>query len=100
MHDEKISSKRFRRYAKNEKKLQRLINQTKLKSYRRDVFWKFGVQVPRTHQQAIELDKKNRNKKWQEAEAIEMEQLLEYKHLLMKEKVDKHQQGTRRFVVI
>ena len=29
--------KRFRRYAKNEKKLQRLINQTKLKSYRRDV---------------------------------------------------------------
>jgi hypothetical protein len=71
--------KRFRRIAKNEKKLQRMINQAKLKSYRRDVFWKFGVQVPRTHQQAIELDKKNGNTKWQDAEATEMGQLLEYK---------------------
>ena len=40
--------KRFCRYAKSEKKLQRLINQAKLKNYRRDIFWKFGVEVPRT----------------------------------------------------
>ena len=78
--------KRFRRYAKYEKKLQRLINQAKLKSYWRDIFWKFGVQVPRTHQQAIELDKKNGNTKWQEAEAIEMGQLHEYKTFVDKGK--------------
>jgi hypothetical protein len=70
--------KRFRRYAKNEKKLNRMINQAKLKSYRREPFWKFGVLVPRTHAQAMELDKKNGNTKWQDAEAIEMSQLLEY----------------------
>jgi len=70
--------KRFRRLAKNEKKVKRMINQAKLKSYRRDPFWKFGVMVPRTHAQVLELDKKNGNTKWQEAESTEMSQLLEY----------------------
>ena len=55
-----------------------MINQAKLKSYRRDTFWKFGVMVPRTHAQVLELDKKNGNTKWQDAEATEMSQLLEY----------------------
>jgi hypothetical protein len=41
--------KRFRRFAKSEKKLKRMINQAKLKSYRREPFWKFGVLVPQTH---------------------------------------------------
>ena len=55
-----------------------MINQAKLRSYRCEPFWKFGVLVPRTHAQALELDKKNGNTKWQDAEATEMEQLLEY----------------------
>jgi len=70
--------KRFRRLAKNEKKIKRMINQAKLKSYRRDTFWKFGVMVPRTHAQVLELDKQNGNTKWQDAEATEMKQLSEY----------------------
>jgi hypothetical protein len=37
-----------------------MINQAKLKSYRRDPFWKFGVLVPRNHAQEVELDKENR----------------------------------------
>jgi len=70
--------KRFRRLAKNKKKIKRMINQAKLKSYRRDTFWKFGVMVPRTHAQVLELDKQNGNTKWQDAEATEMNQLSEY----------------------
>jgi Reverse transcriptase (RNA-dependent DNA polymerase) len=55
-----------------------MINQAKLKSYKREPFWKFGVHVPRNHAQAMELDKQNGNTKWQDAEGIEMGQLLEY----------------------
>jgi hypothetical protein len=34
--------KRFKSLGKNEKKIERMVNQAKLKSYRRDPFWKFG----------------------------------------------------------
>jgi hypothetical protein len=71
--------KQFRRIAKSEKKLQQMINIAKLKSYQRDPFWKFGVLVPRNHAQAVELDKANGNTKWQDSEAIEKSQLMEYK---------------------
>jgi hypothetical protein len=36
------------------------------------------VLVPRNHAQAMELDRVNGNTKWQDAEATEMSQLLEY----------------------
>jgi hypothetical protein len=49
-----------------------------MKHFRRDPFWKFGILVPRTHLQALELDKSNRNIKWYEAEETEMKQMLEY----------------------
>jgi Reverse transcriptase (RNA-dependent DNA polymerase) len=78
--------KRFCRYTKNDKKLSRIINQTKIRSYRRDIFWKFGFLVPRTHLQAMDLDMKNGNKKWQEAEETEMRQLLEYQTFIDKGK--------------
>jgi hypothetical protein len=55
-----------------------MINQAKLKSYQRDPFWKLGVLVPRNHSQAVELDKANGNTKWQDAEATEKSQLMEY----------------------
>ena len=78
--------KRFRLFAKNEKKMQRMINQAKFRSYRRDPFWKFGLMVPRTHSQAIEIDEMNGNTKWQDAEATEMQQLLEYQTFIDKGK--------------
>jgi hypothetical protein len=43
--------------------------------------WKFGVLVPRTHAQAVELDKKNGNTYWQDEE-----QLLEYGTFIDKDK--------------
>ena len=47
-------------------------------SYQHDPFWKFGVLVPHNHAQAVELDKANGNTQWQDAEATETSQLMEY----------------------
>jgi hypothetical protein len=44
----------FRRIAKSEKELKRMINQSKLTSCQRDPFRKFGVLVPHNHAQAVE----------------------------------------------
>jgi hypothetical protein len=48
--------KPFRHLAKNDKKVERMVNQAKLHSYRQESFWKFGFLVPRTHGQAVEID--------------------------------------------
>jgi hypothetical protein len=66
-----------------------MVNQAKLKSYRRDPIWNFGFLVPHTHVQAVEIDLANGNSKWQDSEAVEMEQLAEYKIF-----VDKGKGGT------
>jgi hypothetical protein len=69
--------KRFKWLGQSEKKIERMVNQAKFTSYRRDPFWKSGVLVPRTHAQAIEIDRNNVNSKWQDSEKTEMEQLAE-----------------------
>ena len=55
--------KRFSRLAKREKKLLRLQNQAKLRSYRTSPRYKFGYELPRNndYDHAIELDKRNGN---------------------------------------
>jgi hypothetical protein len=63
-----------------------MINQAKMKSYRRYHFWKFGVLVPRTHAQAVEIDLKIKNTAWQDAEASEMRQMIEYNTFIDKDK--------------
>jgi hypothetical protein len=63
-----------------------MINQAKLKTYRREPFWKFGVLVPRNHAQAVELDIANGNTKWQDAEVTERGQLFEYHTFVDKRK--------------
>jgi hypothetical protein len=64
--------------SKSEKKLQQMINHAKLKSYQCDPFWNFGILVPHNHDQSVVLDKENGNTKWQDAEATERSQLMEY----------------------
>ena len=88
--------KRFKSYAKNAKKLQRMINQAKLHSFCRKPFLKFGVLVPRNHKQVIEIDEKNKNTLWHEAEATEMNQLLEYKTFIDKGKGTPAPSGYKR----
>ena len=65
--------KRFKPLAKREKKLLRLQNQAKLRSYRTAPKYKFGYQHPRNndYEHALSLDKHNGNNKW--AEAIKLE---------------------------
>jgi hypothetical protein len=73
-----IGWKQFKRIAKSEKKLKRMIKQVKLRNYQHAPFWKFGVLVPCNDAQAVELDKANENTKWQDGKATKMGQLLEY----------------------
>eukprot|EP00934_Nitzschia_sp_Nitz4_P007498 Nitzschia sp. Nitz4//scaffold70_size99833//1423//3150//NITZ4_004580-RA/size99833-snap-gene-0.140-mRNA-1//-1//CDS//3329557090//7488//frame0 len=55
-----------------------MLNQAKLQSARTSPIFMFGFQVPRNHREAIELDKKNGNTKWQDAERLELQQLYDY----------------------
>ena len=73
---------RFKRLAQRQKRLIRLVNQAKLKSFRNRPVFKFGVQIPRSHQHAMELDKANGNQLWKEAEEREFKQIDEYNTFL------------------
>ena len=56
----------------------RAINQSKLIQVRRSARFKFGFQVPRTYDEAVELDNKNGNTKWQDAIKLEMDMIDAY----------------------
>ena len=60
---------RFRRLAKRKKKMLRMLNQAKLRSYRTSPKCKFGYELPRNnnYQHALDLDKRNGNHLWEEA---------------------------------
>ena len=70
--------KRFRSIANRQKKLLRMANQAKLRSFRTAPKYQYGYQVPRTYSEAVMLDEKAGNTKWQDATKLEMEQLDEY----------------------
>lgn len=70
--------KRFRSIAKNQKKMTRMINQAKLKSYRRAPKYMFGVRIPRDYDKAMVFDKNNGNTKWKDCTVLEMKQLDDY----------------------
>jgi hypothetical protein len=56
--------KRFKRIAKRQKKLFRMANQAKLRSYNSAPKFKYGFEVPRDYKHAMWLDKRNGNTKW------------------------------------
>ena len=70
--------KRFARIAKRQGKLMRLVNQAKLRSFRESPRYKYGFEVPKNYQDAIRLDERHGNTKWQDATDLEMTQLHEY----------------------
>ena len=78
--------KRLRRFTKSKKKYDRLVKQAVMKAKRRSPIWKFGVQVPRDHVEAMDLDSKNGNTKWADAEGVELSQLADYKTFVDKGK--------------
>ncbi len=64
--------KRFRRLAQRQKKLLPLANQAKLIAFRNRIVYKFGVQVPQSHAQAIAIGEANGNHFWRDAEETEL----------------------------
>ena len=70
--------KRFKRIAKREKILVRMINQSRRQHKRYAPKYKFGVEIPRNHEHAMELQKKYGHTKWSDAEKTELSQLWDY----------------------
>ena len=68
----------LKRHAKNDKVAARLLNQAKLRSYKAAPRYKYGYQVPKDHQEAMEIDRKTGNDKFKKAEQVELGQLTEY----------------------
>ena len=68
----------LRRINKTQKRMIRSINQAKLHSFRTAPVYMYGVQVPRNHAQAMELDRANGNTRWADAEVLELKQVDEY----------------------
>ena len=61
----------MKKMAKTQKRLIRRANQAKLHSYRTKPVYMYGFQVPRNHDQAMDLDTKNGNNKLREYKAFE-----------------------------
>ena len=78
--------KRFKGIVKRQKKLNRLLNQAKLQSFRPCKVYKFGIEVPRNHDHTMELDRMNGNTKWLDAEKLELSQIHEYNTFIDKGK--------------
>ena len=70
--------KRFKRLARREKKLIRMANQAKLRSFRTSNKYKYGHIVPNNYAHAMRIDQQNGNTKWQDSIVLEMAQLDEY----------------------
>ena len=70
--------KQFSGIAKKEKRILRLLNQGRVKYYQKVPIYQYGYRVPRTPEEAIQIDKDNGNTKWQDAMALEMHQLNDY----------------------
>ena len=80
--------KRFKTLAKREKKMLRMVNQAKLRSYNHAPKYKFGFLIPKDYEQAVKLDAKNRNSRWTDCTQLELDQLHEYKTFTDKGKDD------------
>jgi hypothetical protein len=56
--------KRFRGIAKREKKMLRMVNQSRIKATRNAPRYKFGYCIPRNYSEAMQFDLKNGNTLW------------------------------------
>ena len=91
--------KRFKGIAKREKKLLRMANQAKLRSYRITPKYKFGFVVPRDYKHAMQLDKENGNTKFKDCTMLELNQIDEYKTFIDLGKDAKPPEGSKKIGV-
>jgi hypothetical protein len=71
--------KQFKSIAKRQKTFTRMVNQAKLKSFNNAPKFKNGFEIPKTYEQGVRFDERNGNTKWQDAIALELQQINEYK---------------------
>ena len=69
----------FKKIARQQKKLLRMVNQAKLCSFQTAKWYQYGYEIPKDHADAMRLNEKNKNTKWADSEALEILQLNEYK---------------------
>ena len=81
--------KRFARLARRNQKMLRMVNQAKLRSYRRVPKYMYGYQVPNDYKEALRFDEQNKNTKWQDSTAAELAQIDEYETFTDKGHKDK-----------
>jgi hypothetical protein len=67
----------LKHFVRCDKKFQHMLNQTKLQSKHRGVWYKFGVQVPQDWREAVVVDTANGNTLWQDATKTEFAQIDE-----------------------
>ena len=70
--------KQLKRLANRTIKLDRLIKQAKLRSFRTAPKYMYGFKIPSTYEEALAIDKENEDTKWADATTLEMLQLREY----------------------
>ena len=57
----------------------RIIKAAKLRSFQTEAKYMNGFRIPTTYKQAMALDEKNENHKWEEAIKLEIDQLMKFK---------------------
>jgi hypothetical protein len=70
--------KRFKSIAKQQKKIFRMANQAKLRSFRTAPRYMYRFEIPRDYAHTVRLDLQNGHTKWQDSTVLEMAQLADY----------------------
>jgi hypothetical protein len=92
--------KRCKHHTKNHKTLTRMIHQAKLKNFCNRPVYQYGFQVPRNHDEAVFIDNKAGNTKWQDAEKLKLPSTLSTTLSGTWEKEPPYLRVTRRYHVI
>ena len=53
-----------------------MVNQAKLRNNRNKPKYKFGIQIPRNHKEAMMIDAKNGDTWWKDSENLELKELF------------------------
>jgi hypothetical protein len=61
-----------------------MVNQAKLKSFHTAPKYKYGYEIPRTFEQAKQIDARNGNTLWGDATLLELNKLMNTSHSLIK----------------
>ncbi len=73
-----------------------MVRQAKLRSYKYSPKYSYGFEIPKDYEHAVELDRKNKNTRWQDCTNLELEQLNEYSCFIDRGKFTKVADGYKK----